>query len=1036
MSSNNSIIVQIRRGTTAQTASFTGALAELTVDTDQKTIVVHDGVTPGGTTLSTKAFTQAAFDAANTATGTVGQLAFDKANSANVLAQAAFNAANNAQGTVGFLAFDKANGAYNQANTATTLAQNAFDAANNAQGTVGYLAFAKANAAFDVANTASNNITIIQGVDTAQNTRLTIIEGVDVGQNTRMSIIEGVDAGQNTSISAVDTYATGAFGKANSANVLAQAAFDAGNTSATLQSGINSTQNTNISAVDTYAGSAYNKANNALPLTGGSITGSLSVSQDLSVSGNLTVLGTTTTINTSSLVVNDSLLILGVGNYESDALDLGFSGHYNDGTNAHAGIIRDAGTKEFYVFKGYTPEHSANNNIDINHASFAKANVNADYVKGNLITNGVNIYTHTGAAFAQANTNAEQITAIQGVNTTQNTNISAVNTYATGAFNKANSANVLAQASFDAANTNATNITIIQGVDTTQNTNITIASNAAASAFTKANSANVLAQAAFDAANSISLGAISNVALTRSNSAIGTIPVTNSLKPGEPSINLNDGRMFIQLNNGQIIDISSTAAGNTWHVAMNGNDNFKGDTPSSAKASIRAAVAAAQPGDSVVVHSGTYNEVAPIIIPQNVQLQGSGERTCLIKPTTSSNNVFYVNNNSYVTGFKFVDYTGIAVSFPPRVLETGTAQTGGANTITLNSGAVTYTDYYKSMLVTITAGTGSGQSANVISYNGNTKIATVDANWSTQPDATSVYSLGIPLRTSPASSTSRYTTYITGSPYVYNSSSVTTTGTGIKIDGDLATGNKSIISAQFTQVNSGGTGVHVLNDGYTQLVSIYGIFCDTAFLAESGGTASLGNCNVNFGNKGLVANGKGKLAMTATVANTSPQASLTIDLNTVVANNSLGITATRPYVGLIMVIDTEPENYYVVTEATELAGGSTTVTFQSTIANTISSSTTVKFYQQSQLRASGQTFEYVGAGTSIASLPKLGGVANSAAQIITIGEGAVFATATDQSGNFSVSDLTINQSTSTITGRTFSKSLFAEMTPYILALES
>jgi hypothetical protein len=160
MSSNNSIIVQIRRGTTAQTASFTGALAELTVDTDQKTIVVHDGVTPGGTTLSTKAFTQAAFDAANTATGTVGQLAFDKANSANVLAQAAFNAANNAQGTVGFLAFDKANGAYNQANTATTLAQNAFDAANNAQGTVGYLAFAKANAAFDVANTASNSTVV------------------------------------------------------------------------------------------------------------------------------------------------------------------------------------------------------------------------------------------------------------------------------------------------------------------------------------------------------------------------------------------------------------------------------------------------------------------------------------------------------------------------------------------------------------------------------------------------------------------------------------------------------------------------------------------------------------------------------------------------------------------------------------------------------------------------------------------------------------------------------------------------------------
>jgi hypothetical protein len=544
------------------------------------------------------------------------------------------------------------------------------------------------------------------------------------------------------------------------------------------------------------------------------------------------------------------------------------------------------------------------------------------------------------------------------------------------------------------------------------------------------------ANAAYDFANTIALGAIANVALTRSNTASGAIPAVNTLKPGEPSINLNDGRMFIQLNNGQIIDISSTATGNTWHVAMNGNDNFKGDTPSSAKRTIRAAVAAASPGDSVIVHSGTYTEITPIIIPQNVQVQGSGERTCIIKPQTSSNNVFYVNNNSYITGFKFTDYTGAAVSFPPSTLENGTAQAGGTNTITLNSGASTYTDYYKSMKVTITSGTGSGQSANVSSYNGTTKVATVDANWSTQPDNTSVYSLGIPLRTTPASSSSRYTTYITGSPYIYNSSSITTTGTGIKVDGDLVTGNKSMISAQFTQVNSGGTGVHILNDGYAQLVSIYGIFCDTAFLAESGGSASMGNCTVNFGNKGLVANGKGKLAMTATVDVTNEEAAFTMNLNSVTANSSLGVTATIPYAGLIMKIDgDDPDNYYSVLEATTLNGGVTTVTFQQQILNSWPNETTVKFYQQSQLRASGQTFEYVGAGTSINALPRLGGIANSAAQIIGIGEGAVFATSTDQSGNFVVSDLTINQSTSTISGRTFTKSLFAELTPYILALE-
>lgn len=44
--------VRIRRGTTAQHTTFTGALAEITVDTTKKTLVVHDGVTAGGFPLA------------------------------------------------------------------------------------------------------------------------------------------------------------------------------------------------------------------------------------------------------------------------------------------------------------------------------------------------------------------------------------------------------------------------------------------------------------------------------------------------------------------------------------------------------------------------------------------------------------------------------------------------------------------------------------------------------------------------------------------------------------------------------------------------------------------------------------------------------------------------------------------------------------------------------------------------------------------------------------------------------------------------
>ena len=44
--------VQLRRGNNTQTLAFTGAVAEITVDTDKETVVVHDGSTAGGFSLA------------------------------------------------------------------------------------------------------------------------------------------------------------------------------------------------------------------------------------------------------------------------------------------------------------------------------------------------------------------------------------------------------------------------------------------------------------------------------------------------------------------------------------------------------------------------------------------------------------------------------------------------------------------------------------------------------------------------------------------------------------------------------------------------------------------------------------------------------------------------------------------------------------------------------------------------------------------------------------------------------------------------
>ena len=47
--------VQFRRGTTAQNNNFTGAEGEITVNTSNNTIRVHDGATQGGFELATVA---------------------------------------------------------------------------------------------------------------------------------------------------------------------------------------------------------------------------------------------------------------------------------------------------------------------------------------------------------------------------------------------------------------------------------------------------------------------------------------------------------------------------------------------------------------------------------------------------------------------------------------------------------------------------------------------------------------------------------------------------------------------------------------------------------------------------------------------------------------------------------------------------------------------------------------------------------------------------------------------------------------------
>jgi hypothetical protein len=268
------------------------------------------------------------------------------------------------------------------------------------------------------------------------------------------------------------------------------------------------------------------------------------------------------------------------------------------------------------------------------------------------------------------------------------------------------------------------------------------------------------------------------------------------------------------------------------------------------------------------------------------------------------------------------------------------------------------------------------------------------------------------------------------SPYIQNCSSITTTGTGMRVDGSKASGLRSMVTDSFTQINNGGIGIHILNKGYAQLVSIFTVFCDVGILCESGGFCSITNSNSSFGNFGLKANGVSELLYSGTVS--SP---VLKGFNGI----ALGGLSTRPKYGDAIKFSSY-ENYYTVVNSSPLISNTSTVTLDVTLDQDVNIGDTANFYQRSLITASGHTFEYIGTGINPATaLPASGAFPIQENEVVEDGDrgGRVFYTSTDQLGDFRVgNELIFNRASGTITGDTFDRSLFAVLTPYILAIES
>jgi len=269
---------------------------------------------------------------------------------------------------------------------------------------------------------------------------------------------------------------------------------------------------------------------------------------------------------------------------------------------------------------------------------------------------------------------------------------------------------------------------------------------------------------------------------------------------------------------------------------------------------------------------------------------------------------------------------------------------------------------------------------------------------------------------------------ITTSPYVQNCSSITTTGTGMKIDGNLAGGTKSMVSDSYTQVNAGGTGVHILNGGYAQLVSLFTICTQTGVLVESGGYCSITNSNSSFGTFGLVADGLINDSLTGVVEGADQ----------IGTNILLSGLSERPNTRQSLSFD-GGTTWFLVLASTALDGDQSVVTIGPALNIAEADQTPVIFATRSAINASSHTFEWVGTGNDlITANPTISPSAQPIQdnEVVELNNGIVVFTSTDQRGDFRIGDeLTINGSSGTIEGDTFDKALFAVITPYVLAIE-
>ena len=484
---------------------------------------------------------------------------------------------------------------------------------------------------------------------------------------------------------------------------------------------------------------------------------------------------------------------------------------------------------------------------------------------------------------------------------------------------------------------------------------------------------------------------------------------------------------------GDNVTINSSATGinsapNVLYVAKDGNDDNNGTSIDNAKLTIAGAVSIAQSGTTIKVLSGNYVESNPIELPAFTAVVGDDLRTVKVLPSTTNSDIFHVNKGCKLANMTFSGHVApaAAVAFPSAgATNVGGGKWKGPYIQNCTSDTTTGTGIYidgdkavktKSMNVDAFTQYNQGGVGVAVTNEGYAQLVSVfticcdkaiTVHKGGQADlANSNCSFGTLGLVADGKGPEQFIGTVTSSAAAAQDNVTINVGTGETrpYDGQIVYFDQLYKSVETITVGSGGT-------GYTQAPTV----TVDAPAGPNGETASA----------------------FATIEN-GAVTEISIISSGSQYDSTPSITISGPQSGVNTATATAnmADTYFTINSATPIVSGITTLTLAENLINTVGVGSTAYFFQQSKIVASSHTFEYIGSGNTITlATPKRGGVTIQANEVVSQNGGRVIYTSTDQAGNFRIGDdLQINQATGTISGRAFSKSLFSEITPFILAL--